>query len=98
MAHPLVNRELVAHVARLANVSLSEDEMDRFAADLAQIVRYVENLDAVDTRDVPPTSHVLIGRTPMRTDTVGPCLSLVDALSQAPMVESNGFAVPPFVG
>ena len=87
----------VQHVARLASLSLSEPEAARFAKDLASIVAYVAQLDELDTRDVPPTAHVQLDRTPWREDEPAPCLSHEDALAQAPRVEEEGFAVPAFV-
>ena len=97
MAAPKLDRALVLHVAKLASLSLSEDEADRFAGELAHIVTHVEQLDAIDTRDVPPTAYVLIERMPLREDEVKPGLSHDEALSQAPQVEAGGFAVPAFL-
>jgi aspartyl-tRNA(Asn)/glutamyl-tRNA(Gln) amidotransferase subunit C len=97
MPAPKVDRALVLHVAKLASLSLAEAEVDRFASELAKIVGYVEQLDALDTRDVPATSHVQLDRLPWRPDQPRPCLSHADALAQAPQVEGDGFAVPAFV-
>jgi aspartyl-tRNA(Asn)/glutamyl-tRNA(Gln) amidotransferase subunit C len=97
MAGPAIDRALVLHVAKLASLSLSEAEADRLAGELAKIVEYVAQIDALDTSDVPPTAHVQIDRTPWRPDELGPCLSHEDALAQAPRVEGEGFAVPAFV-
>ena len=97
MPAPVINRALVQHVAKLASLSLSPAEVDRFAAELARIVSYVEQLAGLDTTDVPPTAHVLIDRTPWREDEVLPCLTRDEALAQAPRVEGDGFAVPTFV-
>jgi aspartyl-tRNA(Asn)/glutamyl-tRNA(Gln) amidotransferase subunit C len=84
-------------VAKLASVSLSDAEVDRFAGELARIVGYVEQLEEVDTRDVPPTAHVQLDRLPVRRDDVHACLTHADALAAAPQVDANGFAVPTFV-
>jgi aspartyl-tRNA(Asn)/glutamyl-tRNA(Gln) amidotransferase subunit C len=97
MSGPKIDREVVLHVAKLASLSLSEDEVDRFAAELARIVAHVEQLEALDTRDVPPTAHVQVERIPLRKDEVTPGLSREDALAQAPQVEADGFAVPAFL-
>jgi aspartyl-tRNA(Asn)/glutamyl-tRNA(Gln) amidotransferase subunit C len=94
---PKIDREVVLHVAKLASLSLSEAEAERFAAELARVVAYVEQLDALDTRDVPPTTTVQIDRSPLRRDELAPCLSHDDALAQAPQVEAGGFAVPAFL-
>jgi aspartyl-tRNA(Asn)/glutamyl-tRNA(Gln) amidotransferase subunit C len=97
MAGPRIDRDVVLHVAKLASLSLSEGEVDRFAAELARIVAHVEQLEALDTRDVPPTAHVQVERVPLRRDEVTPGLSHDDALAQAPHVEAEGFAVPAFL-
>jgi aspartyl-tRNA(Asn)/glutamyl-tRNA(Gln) amidotransferase subunit C len=97
MSVPKVDRALVLHVAKLGSLSLTEVEVDRFAAELARIVGYVEQLDELDTRDTEPTAHVQIDRTPWREDEPRPCLSHEEALAQAPRVEDGGFAVPTFV-
>jgi aspartyl-tRNA(Asn)/glutamyl-tRNA(Gln) amidotransferase subunit C len=92
-----VNRALVLHVAKLASLSLSDDEADRLTADLARITGYVEQLESLDTTGVPPTAHVRIDRMPLRDDVVKPGLSHEEALSEAPRAEEGGFAVPAFV-
>jgi aspartyl-tRNA(Asn)/glutamyl-tRNA(Gln) amidotransferase subunit C len=97
MAAPKLDRALVLHVAKLASLSLTEEEADRFAGELARIVAHVEQLDAVDTRDVPPTAYVLLERMPLREDVVNAGLSHEEALSQAPQIEADGFGVPPFL-
>jgi aspartyl-tRNA(Asn)/glutamyl-tRNA(Gln) amidotransferase subunit C len=97
MPGPKIDRDLVLHVAKLASLSLSEGEVDRFAGELGRIVAHVEQLEALDTRDVPPTAHVQVERVPLRHDEVTPGLSHDDALSQAPQVEADGFAVPAFL-
>jgi aspartyl-tRNA(Asn)/glutamyl-tRNA(Gln) amidotransferase subunit C len=97
MRAPNIDRTVVLHVAKLASLSLSDAEVERFVPELARIIAYVEQLDTVDTRDVPPTAHVRLERTPWRDDEVTPCLTRDEALSQAPQVESDSFAVPTFV-
>jgi aspartyl-tRNA(Asn)/glutamyl-tRNA(Gln) amidotransferase subunit C len=97
MPAPTIDRAVVTHVAKLASLSLSDSETDRFAAELDRIVAHVQELDQLDTRDVPATAHVQIDKTPWREDAVRPGLSHDDALSQAPQVEEQGFAVPTFV-
>jgi aspartyl-tRNA(Asn)/glutamyl-tRNA(Gln) amidotransferase subunit C len=92
-----IDRTVVLHVAKLAALSLSDSEVDRFSAELGRIVGYVEQLDALDTRDVPPTAHVQLDRLPLRPDELVPCLSRDEVLAQAPAVEGEGFAVPAFV-
>jgi aspartyl-tRNA(Asn)/glutamyl-tRNA(Gln) amidotransferase subunit C len=97
MPAPKIDRAVVLHVAKLASLSLSEAEADRFAGELARVVAHVAELDAVDTSDVPPTAHVLVERLPLRADVLVPCLSRDQALAEAPEVEADGFAVPAFL-
>src|SRR5262249_11371876 len=97
MPGPKIDRELVLHVAKLASLSLAEAEVDRFAGELARIVGYVEQLETLDTRDIPPTAHVQVERIPSRRHELAPGLSHDDALAQAPQVEADGFAVPAFL-
>jgi aspartyl-tRNA(Asn)/glutamyl-tRNA(Gln) amidotransferase subunit C len=92
-----IDRTLIHHVAQLSSLSLSDAEADTLTHELAAIVRYVDELETLDTADVPPTASVLLQRTALRADDVQPGLSHDDALSQAPRVAQGGFAVPPFV-
>jgi|SRR5271155_4356379 len=97
MPAPPIDRAIVAHVAKLASLHLSDAEMDRFAPELERIVRHIEQLDRLDSRDVPPTAHVAVERAPQRPDEVVACLSREEVLSQAPEVDGDGFAVPAFM-
>jgi aspartyl-tRNA(Asn)/glutamyl-tRNA(Gln) amidotransferase subunit C len=97
MPAPKIDRALVVRVASLASMSLAETDVDRFAYELARIVAYVEQLEGLDTSDVPPTAHVLIDRAPWRPDDLRPGLNRGEALSQAPVAEAEGFVVPAFV-
>jgi len=97
MAGPNIDGALVRHVAKLASLSLSDDEAARFTGDLAKIVEYVAQLDALDTSGVLPNAHVLLDRMPLRADEPRPGLTHEEALAQAPRVEGEGFAVPAFV-
>ena len=88
----------VHHVATLASLTLSrEEEAKRFEAELGAIVAYVAQLGELDTRDVPPTAHVQLDHLALRQDAIYPGLTREEALSQAPAVEGDGFAVPTFV-
>jgi aspartyl-tRNA(Asn)/glutamyl-tRNA(Gln) amidotransferase subunit C len=97
MTRPKIDRDVVLHVASLASLSLSEGEVERFAAELGKIVAHVEQLDALDTGGVAATAHLQLQGTPLREDEVRPGLSHEDALAQAPRVDAEGFAVPAFV-
>jgi aspartyl-tRNA(Asn)/glutamyl-tRNA(Gln) amidotransferase subunit C len=94
---PRIDRARVEHVAKLASLSLTPEEAERLTHDLAAIVGYVQELDTLDTRDVPPTSHVQLGASPLRADTPLPSLGHDEALAAAPRKDHGGFAVPTFV-
>jgi aspartyl-tRNA(Asn)/glutamyl-tRNA(Gln) amidotransferase subunit C len=92
-----LDRARVHHIAKLAALSLTDAEADRFTGELSAIVRYVAELDGVDTAAVTPTAHVQLERAPLRADEALPGLSHEDALRAAPRVEHEGFAVPAFM-
>ena len=96
MAVP-IDRARVLHIAQLAQLSLREEEVERFAGELSAIVAYVEKLESLDTTGIEPTAHIRAGGSALREDVVLPGLSREDALAQAPRAEHDGFAVPPFV-
>lgn len=78
-------RDQVERLAQLARLRLSEEEISRFAGQLARILAYADMVRQVDTSDVPPTSHALpdvTGR--QREDSRSPCLSPAEALAAAP--------------
>jgi len=91
-----IDRTLIHHVAQLSSLSLSDAEADTLTHELAAIVKYVGELETLDTSNVPPTASVLLERAAWRADEVQQGLSHEDALSQAPRVSAGGFAVPPF--
>jgi aspartyl-tRNA(Asn)/glutamyl-tRNA(Gln) amidotransferase subunit C len=91
------DRSTVEHVAKLAALSLSSEEAERFTHELAAIVAHVDELAALDTSEVPPTYQVCVPKSGLRPDVVAPSLSNEEALSQAPRQGHGGFAVPVFV-
>jgi aspartyl-tRNA(Asn)/glutamyl-tRNA(Gln) amidotransferase subunit C len=84
----------VRHVARLARLALSEDEIERFGAQLSQILEHAARVSDVAADGVEPTSHPLPLVNVFREDAVGECLSQEEALSTAPEVEDGRFKVP----
>ena len=84
----------VEHVAKLAQLALTDQEKELFREQLSSILRYAERLQALDTDDIPPTATVLPLKNIMRDDVVQPSLPLADALTNAPVVENNCFRVP----
>ncbi|MGE5700761.1 MAG: Asp-tRNA(Asn)/Glu-tRNA(Gln) amidotransferase subunit GatC [Deltaproteobacteria bacterium] len=89
-----ITREEVLHVARLARLSLSEAEVDRLRDQLDDILDYIRQLDALDTRDVIPTSHAVEMGTPFRDDAVRPFGDKEAILSNAPDRIGDFFRVP----
>lgn len=89
-----IDKEAVRHVALLARLELSEEEIERFAHELGDILDYVAKLEELDTTDVPPTSHSLPLANVMREDMVKPSLAKDEALSNAPETENGCFKVP----
>ncbi len=89
-----ITREEVLHVARLARLSLSEAEVGRLRDQLDNILDYIRQLDALDTRDVIPTSHAVEMGTPFRDDAVLPFGDKEAILSNAPDRVGDFFRVP----
>ena len=83
------------HVARLARLELSDEELDRFGAQLSAILEAVGKVAELDLSDVPPTAHPLDLVNVWAEDKPGPSLSVEEALENAPAREGNFFRVPP---
>jgi aspartyl-tRNA(Asn)/glutamyl-tRNA(Gln) amidotransferase subunit C len=92
-----IDRDVIDHVKKLACLSLTDEEAQRMTADLAAIVKYVEELAELDTSNVEPTASVQLGPTAWRSDTVEEGIAHDDALAGAPRAAEGGFAVPGFV-
>lgn len=89
-----ITRDQVAHLARLARLSLTDDELDHYAEQLDVILTSVARVGEVAADDVPPTSHPLPLVNVTRPDVAKPGLTAGDALSGAPAVEDERFRVP----
>lgn len=81
--------EQVLHIARLARVGLTAEEVDRFATQLSGILDHFEALSAVDTEGVEPTAHPLPLANVMRSDEVTPSLPRDAVLANAPETEDG---------
>jgi aspartyl-tRNA(Asn)/glutamyl-tRNA(Gln) amidotransferase subunit C len=93
----LISTADVLHVARLARLELSSEEIGRMSTELSAIVGYVQKLAELDTSGVPPTAQVHVDRLPLRADEPAVCLPHEEALSESPRTAHGGFAVPGFV-
>jgi aspartyl-tRNA(Asn)/glutamyl-tRNA(Gln) amidotransferase subunit C len=89
-----ISREDVLHVARLARLHLSEDEVDRMQAQLSNILDAIETLRDVDTSAVGPTASVIQLENVMREDVARPGLSRGAALANAPLRDDPFLRVP----
>jgi len=88
-----LSREEVLHIARLARVALTEEEITRFSEQLSNLLENFEVLQQVDTTDVPPTAQSVALQSIMREDEVAPSLPPEDILANAPQRESDCFKV-----
>ncbi|MCH8066260.1 MAG: Asp-tRNA(Asn)/Glu-tRNA(Gln) amidotransferase subunit GatC [Chloroflexi bacterium] len=88
-----LTREEVLHIAHLAHLGLSEDEVPKFQEQLSGILDHFEALRALDTEGVPPTSHPLPLESVMREDEAAPSLPVEDVLANAPNAEDGLFRV-----
>ncbi len=88
-----LSREEVQHIARLARLGLSEDDIARFREQLSDILDYFQRLRQVNTDDVPPTAHTLPLHNVMRDDEPGTPFDKEDVLANAPDREGDYFRV-----
>jgi aspartyl-tRNA(Asn)/glutamyl-tRNA(Gln) amidotransferase subunit C len=93
-----ISRDEVAHLARLARLALTEDELDSYAGQLDAILGHVSQIQAVDVTGVEPTGNPLKDVNVFRPDLVGPCLTQAEALEAAPNAVDGRFAVPRILG
>lgn len=89
-----LSRDEVAHVAMLARIQVTDEELDRLAGQLDQIVGFVATVGEIGAADVPPMSHPLPLENVARPDEVRPCLTPDQALAAAPKAQAGRFAVP----
>ncbi|HSO94212.1 MAG TPA: Asp-tRNA(Asn)/Glu-tRNA(Gln) amidotransferase subunit GatC [Candidatus Dormibacteraeota bacterium] len=90
---PELSSDEVRHVARLARLGITPEEVTRFRDQLRNILQAIEALNRADTSRVPATAHPLEERNVMRDDVRGQCLSIEAALRNAPSVEDGYFKV-----
>jgi len=97
MADP-ISRADVAHVARLARLDLTDDELERFTGQLGDVLERAADIAALDIADVPPTAHPLPLVNVLREDSPVPSLDRDEVLAQAPAAEDRRFKVPRILG
>jgi aspartyl-tRNA(Asn)/glutamyl-tRNA(Gln) amidotransferase subunit C len=89
-----LTRADVEHVARLARLALTDDEVEQFTRELGVILDHADQVAALDLRDVPPTAHPLPLVNVLRADAARPGLDRDEVLAMAPDAEDGRFRVP----
>jgi aspartyl-tRNA(Asn)/glutamyl-tRNA(Gln) amidotransferase subunit C len=93
-----LTRDDVAHVARLAHLALTDDELDQFTDQLAAVLDHAADVEALDVAGVAPTAHPYPLANVWREDVVGPTLDRDEVLAQAPLAVDGRFGVPAILG
>ena len=90
----MIDREQALHVARLARLQLTDDEVQRMSGELSSILDHIERISELDLAGVEPTTHVVEVANALRADEPRPCLDREVALASAPDRTEDGFLVP----
>ena len=90
----VIDRDQVLHVAKLARLELSDDEVERMAKELSGILEHVDRISELDLEGVEPTSHVVELENVLRADVPLPSLDRDAALANAPDPSDGAFRVP----
>ena len=90
-----ISKDEVLHVARLARLELSDDEVAKFQEQLTAILEAVSTVSELDLSDVPPTAHPLEIQNAWDEDVPRPCLTADETFANAPDRDGDFFRVPP---
>jgi aspartyl-tRNA(Asn)/glutamyl-tRNA(Gln) amidotransferase subunit C len=90
----VIDRDQVLHVARLARLSLSEDEIEQMSRELSSVLDHIEKISELDLEGVKPTSHVVELENVLRADEPRESIARERILEGAPDVAAGGFRVP----
>ncbi|TRW81440.1 Asp-tRNA(Asn)/Glu-tRNA(Gln) amidotransferase subunit GatC [Mycolicibacterium sp. 018/SC-01/001] len=93
-----ISRDEVAHLAKLARLALTDEELSGFAGQLDAILGHVSQIQAVDVTGVAATDNPLASVNVFRSDEPQPCLTQDQALAEAPNAVDGRFAVPRILG
>ena len=93
-----ISPEEVAHVAYLARLELSQNELELFTEQLGDVLEHAADVEALDLDDVEPMAHTVPLRNVVRADVVTPTLDRDEVLGQAPESEGGQFRVPRILG
>jgi aspartyl-tRNA(Asn)/glutamyl-tRNA(Gln) amidotransferase subunit C len=94
MIRPMIDREQVEHVAKLARLKLTDDEVQRMAGELSGILEHVERIAELDLDGVEPTSHVVALENVLRPDEPRPSWERDEMLERAPDPAGGAYRVP----
>jgi aspartyl-tRNA(Asn)/glutamyl-tRNA(Gln) amidotransferase subunit C len=94
MIRSMIEREQVEHVARLARLKLSDEEVERMVGELSGILEHVEHISELDLDGVDPTSHVIALENVLRPDEPRPSWERDEVLERAPDPAGGAFRVP----
>jgi aspartyl-tRNA(Asn)/glutamyl-tRNA(Gln) amidotransferase subunit C len=90
----VIDRDQVLHVARLARLELSEEEVESMASELSAILEHVERIDELDLEGVQPTAHVVDVTNVLRADEPRPSWPREQTLAAAPDATDDAYRVP----
>jgi aspartyl-tRNA(Asn)/glutamyl-tRNA(Gln) amidotransferase subunit C len=90
----MIDRDQVLHVARLARLRLTDEEVERMASELSGILEHVEHINELDLEGVEPTSHVIELENVLRPDEPRPSWERDEVLERAPDPAGGAFRVP----
>lgn len=93
-----ISPDQVRHVANLARLALTDDEVTRLADELGVILDHADDVAALDLEGVPPTAHPIPLENVLRPDEVRPSLDRDEVLAAAPEAEDGRFRVPRIMG
>lgn len=93
-----ISTEQVAHVARLARIELTSEEIEHYTGHLGRVLEHARELEDLDLDDVPPLAHPYPLRNVFRDDVAGPTIDRDEMLKQAPAASEGQFEVPPVLG
>jgi len=88
----------VEHIAELARLKFSKEELENFTHQLNQILEYMEKLNELDTKNIEPLSHPIEGNNIFREDKLKPSINREQALKNAPDSDDGFFKVPKVIG
>ena len=90
----MISRDQVLHVARLARLKLTDEEVERMSEELSGILDHIEKIGELDLEGVPPTSHVVEVTNALGADEPRPSWPREEMLAAAPAATGEGFEVP----